>query len=741
MDTKYALFNNWSDFDFDTLAEASKSVGDHVFAVYLLEFSSKNAEKTKSTRTWQCLLHAYRELNNSPAFQGVISSLDAKSSDFYSLIEQKNCHEKNWLSLWSMEDSIAQVSDYSTTPLLRQSLSESGHFYTLGQTIGDHSDGITKEHYESLWRLGKWNLRDAFDDYSDGSIIDLNRTLYNSLERFENSTSLSSLEETMDLGISHFGLQPTVSNLYLIPLIEIKDAISIKKEPCAVKKIFFKWKQRLEDMLISHPFADVERVLAVRTRLLISLSNSSKANLDLSPSSSPIYEVLSNHLMTLSEIALSEGSFLLARSSALLFKGIFSNLSPLEGIKMDILLYKIEWGRGEETLAMKFFKQRMDELKSSGVDDRKIEAEMNHTYGMWLKKSKRSTPIQIIEDYLKPATQLDDKCGTYFFELARYSDSVLTDMTNDESLKRSEKLLAQREEEFKLLEASSPSKNKEYFMKKIRRQIDIDRDSIQAAKKELQSYLLISVENYVNALSKSDQKTEHSVCRLVALWFSNFTNKQVNYIIHQGIGAVKTSVFLVIMYQLAARLSFQDPDPSSPFYATLSKLVESIVKDYPYHTLGYLIALRNATRDKAKAGNNVSNATQFLKKLCKVEGLKEIVLGMDKLFTSYVNLANLPIPQSKASKEKTFAIDRGCSILSLDERSVLLTCEFPVGAPRDYSDIIFISKMDKSYSLPGGINAPKVIKCLGTDGKVYKQLVKAKGMILILVTQITIFFR
>merc|ERR1719369_1698792 len=45
---------------------------------------------------------------------------------------------------------------------------------------------------------------------------------------------------------------------------------------------------------------------------------------------------------------------------------------------------------------------------------------------------------------------------------------------------------------------------------------------------------------------------------------------------------------------------------------------------------------------------------------------------------------------------------------------------------RDYSGVCGIAKFSSTYSMVGGVNAPKKMSCTGTDGLVRPQLVKGK---------------
>ena len=66
-------------------------------------------------------------------------------------------------------------------------------------------------------------------------------------------------------------------------------------------------------------------------------------------------------------------------------------------------------------------------------------------------------------------------------------------------------------------------------------------------------------------------------------------------------------------------------------------------------------------------------------------------------------------------------------VLPLDiiiESSVFLCFLVQVDPSCDYSNITYIVSFDNKFTHCGGINLPKVVTCIGSDGKRRRQLVK-----------------
>lgn len=54
----------------------------------------------------------------------------------------------------------------------------------------------------------------------------------------------------------------------------------------------------------------------------------------------------------------------------------------------------------------------------------------------------------------------------------------------------------------------------------------------------------------------------------------------------------------------------------------------------------------------------------------------------------------------------------------------LLTYDLPIDRSATYTDFVSIQKFASTFKLAGGINLPKIITCVGSDGVNRRQLVK-----------------
>ncbi|KAI8611414.1 kinase-like domain-containing protein [Chytriomyces sp. MP71] len=153
-----------------------------------------------------------------------------------------------------------------------------------------------------------------------------------------------------------------------------------------------------------------------------------------------------------------------------------------------------------------------------------------------------------------------------------------------------------------------------------------------------------------------------------------------------------------------------------------------------------MIALKNgadsSTKQKSSSTNESSNAktlhaaaTNFLDRLKNDENhkLRNIIVAADTLSDAYIELAfqTPPAPSRKTKAAPAVPIAKNLRLARVTHLPIpVVTADYPVSVSCDYSDLPTIVEFKKEYTLVGGINAPKVLICCGSDGKDYKQLIK-----------------
>ena len=172
--------------------------------------------------------------------------------------------------------------------------------------------------------------------------------------------------------------------------------------------------------------------------------------------------------------------------------------------------------------------------------------------------------------------------------------------------------------------------------------------------------------------------------------------------------------------------------------AALFNTVLRCALDHPHHALPIVLALIHAKEDEKRlnGGKNLlssaadargvaaSKIVAMVKK--SSEKGKRMVERYTNLSLALIDLAYVEAPASRASALINFP--KGQSLRSVKDWAEVAvpTDTLPVAPDSNYSSVCGIAKFVDSYSMVGGVNAPKKISCAGTDGRLRLQLVKGR---------------
>jgi ataxia telangiectasia mutated family protein len=291
------------------------------------------------------------------------------------------------------------------------------------------------------------------------------------------------------------------------------------------------------------------------------------------------------------------------------------------------------------------------------------------------------------------------------------------------------------------------------YVNVLQRQCEIDKQENERVEEEKTLFILDAVTHYVNCLTHGEKYDIRAMFRLCSLWFNHSNNKLIDEQVRKAIAKIPTKKFLPLIYQIASRISAADS--SSIFQKTLGEMIELTATDHPHHVLYQLFALRNGDRvsddhrgksrflvdqDKTKA------ASKMIETL-KQKKLKNLIVQMEKLIGSYIELAFLDVSAKKKEAKShplistikdqkglivpvatlSLPVDPSCKyqVECRFSFAILFFCELIV-LYFLFQDVPTIQSFEPNFSLVGGLNLPKLIVCNGSDGRQYKQLVKGR---------------
>ncbi|KAF6155450.1 hypothetical protein GIB67_019976 [Kingdonia uniflora] len=205
---------------------------------------------------------------------------------------------------------------------------------------------------------------------------------------------------------------------------------------------------------------------------------------------------------------------------------------------------------------------------------------------------------------------------------------------------------------------------------------------------------------------------EFVVFRLVSLWFTLSSRQNVINGMLSAVKEVQSYKFIPLVYQIASRMgSSKDGQGAHNFQ---------------------LLALANGDRVKDKQRSRNSFVVDMDKKLTAENLLSElsshhgaIIRQIKQMVEIYIKLAELETKREDTNKR--IPLPREIRSLRQLELVPVVTATFPVDHSCQYHEGTFphFKGLADSIMVMNGINAPKVVECLGSDGRKYRQLAKS----------------
>ncbi|XP_054822230.1 serine/threonine-protein kinase ATM-like isoform X1 [Prosopis cineraria] len=377
--------------------------------------------------------------------------------------------------------------------------------------------------------------------------------------------------------------------------------------------------------------------------------------------------------------------------------------------------------------------------------------------GKWLAETRSSNSRTILEKYLKPAVSITEdvyftdeksikrKCQTHF-HLAHYADALFR--SHEERLNSSEWQAAMRlrkhkkvelEALVKRLRSSRKGEKTDCSLKiqELQKQVAMDEEEAQKLHDDRDNFLSLALDGYKHCLVTGDKYDVRVVFRLVSLWFSLSSRKNVVNSMLSTIDEVQSFKFIPLVYQIASRMgSSKDGQGTYDFQCALVSLVKKMAIDHPYHTILHLLGLANGDRIKDNQRSRSSFVVDMDKKLAAEKLLNElssyhgtIIQQTRQMVEIYIKLAEMETRRETIMQDtnKRVSLPRELRSVPALELVPVVTATVPIDYSCQYHDGTFpyFKGLAESVMIMNGINAPKVVECLGSDGCRYRQLAKS----------------
>ncbi|XP_022624615.1 serine-protein kinase ATM [Seriola dumerili] len=621
--------------------------------------------------------------------------------------------------------------------------------------------------FQSAWRNTQWDCE--LSERSDKSTPGFHESVFCSLQALRNK-EFSIFDETLkqargaEVEELCRGSLEAVSSLYpaLRNLQSIRELESVKQlfsrpfSDVTLRDVCSQWRQHSQ-LLADSDFALVEPILTVRSVA----QNTLMSRVGDPDSIQYLSSVLTDHLMELCQLARKAGNTQRAEQAVFRMKqhGGGGSWASSPVLSWQLEEAQVFWAKGEQGLALGLLRQMIHNLEKR-VDLNPalapVYTECLRLCGNWLAETCLESPAVILEKYLERVVEvIEAESGVQdsrllsqrteaFLSLARFSDAQYQSIDkymNSSEFENKQALLEKAKEEVDLMKERKVTSNR--YTIKVQREVELDEKALSNLQSDRQRFLCKAVENYIQCL---EQGEEHDtwVFRLASLWLENAVVKDVNDMMKKGLRQIPSYKFLPLMYQLAARMGTKMATgvaEDTGFHDVLKELICRACLEHPHHTLFIIFALVNANKDENFCKTRVSKSTpkqpspldlersdmaqKIISAIRKKRG--EMIRGIERLCDAYITLAYMDASRHKTEK-KAIPIPADQPIMQIKDMDevVIPTMEIKVDPTGRYDNLVTIRSFMPQYHLAGGVNLPKIIDCVGSDGKSRRQLVKGQ---------------
>uniref|UniRef100_A0A8C3EEI8 non-specific serine/threonine protein kinase n=1 Tax=Corvus moneduloides TaxID=1196302 RepID=A0A8C3EEI8_CORMO len=682
-------------------------------------------------------------------------------------------HEAVWekaLVTYDLETSLS--------PSTRQAgIIEALQNFGLCHTLSMYLKGLERENtewcaelreirYQAAWRNMQWSHISSVKD--EAGSPGYHESLYDALQSlrdkefsaFHDSLKDARVNEVEELCKgsleSVYSLYPTLCRLQLIGELENAGLLFSRSVTTQqLNDVYLKW-QRQSQLLKDSDFHFQEPIMALRTVILEILLEKESEN----TKRECIKDLLTKHLVELSRLARTAKNTQLPERAMFQIKQHNPNGNGVSEWQLEEA--QVFWAKKEESLALNILKTMIKKLDADWFQNdphlKLMYTECLRLCGTWLAETCLENPTVIMQKYLEKAVEIaaspsgdssdELKKGKMkaFLSLARFSDNQYQRIENymkSSEFENKQALLKKAKEEVGLIRERRVQTNK--YTVKVQRELELDEGAIQALTEDRKRFLCKAVENYISCLL-SGEEHDMWIFRLCSLWLENSGVDRVNEMMKKNAQKIPSYKFLPLMYQLAARMGTKMMGGLG-FHKVLNNLMARISLDHPHHTLFIILALANAGKDELltkpdaiRTNKLIKNAPKEISQLDvdRMEAASTImnvvrkrrahmVRDTEALCDAYITLANLD-PSPWKSQRKGISIPADQPIIKLKnlEDVAVPTMEIKVDPTGQYENLVTISSFKQEFRLAGGMNLPKIIDCVGSDGKERRQLVKGR---------------
>ena len=445
--------------------------------------------------------------------------------------------------------------------------------------------------------------------------------------------------------------------------------------------------------------------------------------------------------------------------------------------------------RGDFSGAIRHVSQVINLLQEKSDPQSALLAEALVVCGHWMAKYKVQPGITVLENYLKPGCNIaksiferenTKEASSQFTQsllalgqlASDLAEAVRSRMSTTEWRDQEVRLRYQeneldscqsllKETEARQSKASKREKSQldneildsKRYIANLRKELEkmqSERQSIEDSREQYRSIAFRSVATALQVASTGDPNDlSQYVFMLFSLWFSSmaeaiFFGDEVSESIDDFMDAIPSFRFIPLANQLMSRVGCNDTSATTGSHdRPLKQLILRMCREHPYHCIQHIIYLDHAD----ESGTAKSDAAQYFQEAlrCQPDTFR-LLCNYKLLVHAYMHLAKTPIDKTKNFRGSSISfsrigksadrLDTCMEAVSLEHRPCILTKPPQVRPRANYCDLRddptsdAVLGFEREFSVAeGGLNIPKIVKCVGCRQDRYKQLVKDRDEI------------
>ncbi|KAJ7066636.1 hypothetical protein C8F01DRAFT_981361 [Mycena amicta] len=762
-------YDKWLAMDYTLLAGKALVCGAYTTSLLFLELAVDNPWKppddkasAKDTDPEDILYEIYAHIDEPDGFYGI------NARDTNKFIMKRLHHEKQWNKAFQFHSAALEASSTNVqeaSGLLRAFHSFGFHHLAMDTLQKSSLSGgapiKSDMSYQLGWRTETWDLPEQTEEGGPGvSLYNALRAVYRArspraIQAVVHRSIFSEMERLRVLGSENLTeIRDAAQNLMCLNQVsqwfkaESQSRLGSRRPNVADWASFVELGKGFE-------FSDFETVMATRMALVRSVRRKEErqqiGNMT-SPLCKSLIEVEKQCLIGLSQAARDAQQNQIALNSVIRAQSL-EPMSP--SLEVSVEFANVLRLQKEEKLAVQFLKSL--NLKSlSGAEQAIILARL----GTWMAEARLEKPTDISAWYFEPATQLIKELdkqtsgplavshAAVYRQYATFAEQQYKTINNSKDAIRWKVYVERKTREIHHRKTQGEKTDSKPWKDAVAL-LKFDQESYEKHISAREAFLTQAIDMHSRALAASSEDDGDGAIRLSSLWFENFNELGFEFQRNVGLALERTPSWKLVFlaHQLTARLA----KSSDANQMNLQNVVMRMCVEHPFHSLYQVFGLlpseeqqpgglrRQSGRQNSPVSQSSSRAAaalEIFRRLRADPKSGQRVKDVQLVATACLQWAKFEIKDTELDPgHKTFVghkvvryIPSAMVIRKIRNLEVpVLTHSTPLDPTLKYDQCVFIDRYEQTFETAGGINLPKITKCVGSDGARYKQLFKGEG--------------